>query len=430
MGKTDSISLPKSARPRVVVIGGGFGGINFVKNMRGSGWDVVLLDKNNFHQFQPLLYQVATCGIEPDGIIYPLRKLFEKQSSHFRFRMCRVQSIDTGAKRVVTDQGEVSYDRLVVATGSATNYFGNDELESHSTGMKDIREALDIRSRVLQNLECAAATRCPDEREALTNFVIVGAGPSGVETAGALAEFRAHILKRDYPDLDIENMKIFLVQSGDHVLKGMSDHASRRALEDLQQLGVEVLLGHRVKTYDGKIAVTDGGLELEARCLIWTAGVKGSLPDGIAEEHIARGYRLKVDQFHRADGIPDVYALGDAACMECPDYPGGHPMVAQPAMQQGKNLAKNFGRERRNQPLREFRYKDKGAMATIGKKRAVADLGSLHLGGLTAWLLWCFIHVLFLVGFRSKLLVFTGWVANYCTYDRGNRFIVRRHGEH
>ncbi len=425
-----SIALPETGQPRVVVIGGGFAGINFARHMRGAGWQVVLLDKNNFHQFQPLLYQVATCGIEPDGIIYPLRKLFDGFGDGFRFRMCEVEGIDLASKRVSTDQGSVRFDRLVVATGSATNYFGNAQLEACSTGMKDIREALDIRSRVLQNLELAACTDDPEEREALTNFVIVGAGPSGVETAGALAEFRAHILKRDYPDLEIENMKIFLVQSGDTVLKGMSDHASQRALTDLRSMGVEVLLGHRVKSYDGRVAVTDAAMEIPARALVWTAGVKGNLPEGFAESQLARGHRLKVDRFHRVLGIDAVYALGDAACMECPEYPDGHPMVAQPAIQQGRNLAKNFHRERRGRALRDFVYKDKGAMATIGKKRAVADVGKLQLGGFVAWLLWCFVHVLFLVGFRSKLLVFTGWMANYLTYDRGNRFIVRKFGEH
>ncbi len=424
------ISLPDNGLPRVVVVGGGFAGINFAKHMRGAGYQVVLLDQNNFHQFQPLLYQVATCGIEPDGIIYPLRKLFEKYSSHFRFRMCRVERFDTGRKRIYTDAGELGYDRLVIATGSVTNFFGNAGLAKHAIGMKDIREALDIRSLMLQNLERAAATPDAAERDALTNFVIVGAGPSGVETAGALAEFRAHILKGDYPDLDVELMNIFLVQSGDCVLKGMSAHASRRALDDLRHLGVEVVLGHRVESWDGLEVRTDAGLDLRARTLIWTAGVEACPPGGIGEDGAAGGGRLRVDRFHRVAGYDGVYALGDVACMSCPEFPSGHPMVAQPAIQQGRNLARNFQRERLGKAPREFRYRDKGAMATIGKRRAVADIGKLQLGGFPAWLMWCFVHVLFLVGFRNKLLVFTGWVANYFTYDRGNRFIVRRFGEH
>ena len=225
-------------------------------------------------------------------------------------------------------------------------------------------------------------------------------------------------------------MKIYLVQSGDCVLKGMSSHASARALRDLRKMGIEVVLGHRVGSWDGKVAKTDAGMEIKARTLIWTAGVKGALPDGVDPAQIAGGNRLRVDSYHRVDGHEEVYALGDVACMETPETPWGHPMVAQPAIQQGRNLARNFQRERRGRPPREFRYKDKGSLATIGKKRAVADVGKLKLGGLPAWLLWCFVHVFFLVGFRNKLLVFTGWVANYFTYDRGNRFIVRRYGEH
>lgn len=425
-----TVALPSSDLPRVVVIGGGFAGINFVKNLLGCGWQVVLLDRNNFHQFQPLLYQVATCGIEPDGIIYPLRKLFENHSASFRFRMCNVSDIDVGRKLVSTDQGEVGYDRLVIATGSATNFFGNDAVERHAVGMKGIREALDIRSQILQNLERAASTTDDDEREALTNFVIVGAGPSGVETAGALAEFRTHILKRDYPDLDCEDMKIHLVQSGDRVLKGMSEHAGQRALDDLTKLGVNVILGHRVQSFDGRLAVTDQKLRLPARALIWTAGVKGNLPANIEGALVRRDNRLRVDAFHRALNLDGVYAIGDAACMELPECPDGHPMVAQPAIQQGRNLAKNFDRERRGKPLVEFRYRDKGSLATIGKKRAVADVGGKEYGGFLAWLIWCFVHVFFLIGFRNKLLVISGWMANYVTYDRGNRFIVRRVGEH
>lgn len=419
------IALPDSNFPRVVVIGGGFAGINFAKHM-ASGYQVVLLDKNNFHQFQPLLYQVATCGIEPDGIIYPLRKLFADKRSTMRYRMCRVEEIDHANKRVLTDGGEIAYDRLVIATGAATNYFGNDELERNSIGMKDIREALDIRSLILQNLERAALSTAPEEREALTNFVIVGAGPSGVEMAGALAEFRGHILKHDYPDLTIDLMKIHLVQSGDRVLKGMSDYAGKKALADLERLGVKVILGKRVTSYDGETAITDDGESISARALIWTAGVKGNLPAGIDEEKLAGGRRLRVDAFHRVEGYDGVFAIGDAASMESPDYPHGHPMVAQPAIQQGRNLALNFARERRGKVWREFDYRDKGSLATIGKNRAVADIGSTHFGGLLAWLVWCFVHVASLVGFRGKLLVLSGWFTNYFTYDRGNRFIVRR----
>jgi NADH dehydrogenase len=280
---------------------------------------------------------------------------------------------------------------------------------------------------VLQCLEKAALTSDPGEKDALTNFVIVGGGPAGVETAGALAEFKKHILQKDYPDLNLDLMKISLVQSGDRLLKGMSDHASNRALEDLRELGVEVILESRVKRYDGVKVTTDTGLELISRSMIWTAGVMGNLPHGIAENAVAPGRRLKVDLFQRVEGQEDVYALGDVACMVCENYPFGHPMVAQPAIQQGRNLAGNLMRECMGQAPRAFRYKDKGSLATIGRRRAVADVGKWETGGLLAWLLWSFVHVFFLIGFRSKFLVFSSWLVSYFTYEKGNRFIVRRY---
>jgi len=417
------IRLMPSEQPRWVIIGAGFAGINLAKTLRRAPVQIVMLDRNNFHQFQPLLYQVATCGIEPDGIIYPIRKLFEKQSN-LTFRMARVDRIRTADRTVETDTGSLTYDKLVIATGSSTNFFGNQGLERRASGMKDIREALQIRSRILFNLERAAATTDPAKREALTNFVVVGGGPAGVETAGALAEFKTHILRKDYPDLDPQLMKIFLIQSGNRILKSMSEQSSQRALRDLKQMGVEVLLHQRVQEYDGSNVRTDQGLEIPCRNLTWTAGVKGRFPEGLPSDQIQAG-RIQVDGFLRIAGIDNVYIIGDVACVTEDAQSKGHPMVAPVAIQQGNLLGKNLLRELDGIPPVPFRYRDKGSLATIGKKRAVADLPGMRLQGFAAWLIWCFVHVMSLIGFRNRLLVLTHWVASYFTYEKGNRFITR-----
>ena len=424
----DEINVPPSKYPRIVVIGGGFAGINFIKAMKDAPYQIVLLDQNNFHQFLPLLYQVATCGLEADAIIFPLRKLFER-FDHVFFRMAQVKRIDSRAKRVVTGSGDLRYDKLVIATGSVTNYFGNDELEQRCIGMKDIRESLNIRSLVLENLEAAAITSDVNEREALTNFVVVGGGPAGVETVGALAEFKRYILKKDYPDIDVDVMKVYLIQSGDRLLKGMSDDAAISSKVDLEKLGVKVILHHRVKSYDGETVTTDNDLCIPTRAVVWTAGVQGSLPDGIDDSAIVPGNRLQVDEFSQVKETKDIYAVGDIAWMPTEMEPEGHPMVAPAAIQQGGHLAENLRRELDGEAPRPFKYFDKGSLATIGKRRAVADVGHHHLHGFGAWIIWCFVHILYLIGFRNKFLVFTNWMMSYVTYEKGNRFIVRRFRE-
>jgi len=425
MTKNEPISVPDTGQERIVVVGGGFGGINLVRALRDSDYQVVLLDQNNFHQFQPLLYQVASCGLEADSIIFPLRKIVGP-FNNVRFRMAQVEKIDPKKKVVHTSAGTLNYDRLVLATGSVSNFFGNDDLEKLSIGLKDIRESLDIRSQMLHNLERAVATTDDDEREALTNFVVVGGGPAGVETAGALAEFRSHILSSDFPDLITDMMKIYLVQSGDDLLKGMSSFSSDTAKSDLARMGVDLVMGNRVKTYDGLTVATDTGLELKSRCLVWTAGVKGMIPAGVDKNCVVRGDRIKVDRYSEIESMPGHYAIGDVACMtEGEKYPDGHPMVAPAAIQQAGLLGENLIAIQRDQPTKEYSYKDKGALATIGRQKAVAEVGAVKLRGFPAWLIWCFVHVASLVGGRGRLLVLSHWMASYFTYEKGNRFIVR-----
>ena len=422
----DEICLPDSNLPRVVVIGGGFAGISLVKKLKNKPVQVVVLDKNNFHQFQPLLYQVATSGIEPDSIVFPLRKLF-KRYKNVVFRMAIVNEIQSEENTIITDIGAVEYDYLVIATGSDTNFFGLKDVQQHSVGMKTIQEALDIRSLILQNLEKAVVTCDEAERNALTNFAIIGGGPAGVETAGAIAEFKKYILPKDYPELDASMMSIYLIEAGDELLKAMSDKSSENAIKFLSKMGVEIQLNTVVQSYDGLYIKTDKEVLLQARTVIWTAGVKGNVPTGIRKENIARGNRILVDSYCRIKGHENIYAVGDIAAMVSDEYPSGHPMVAQVAIQQGKQLANNILFQLQGKERKAFTYKDKGSLATIGKRKAVADLGKLRFGGYFAWLLWSVVHLLSISGFRNKLLVAMNWAWSYFTYDKGNRLIIRKY---
>jgi len=421
----DEICLPESSLPRVVVIGGGFAGISLVKKLKNKPVQVVVLDKNNFHQFQPLLYQVATSGIEPDSIVFPLRKLFNGYKNVF-FRMAVVNEIQSESNTIVTDIGAVEYDHLVIATGSTTNFFGLQDVQQHSVGMKTIQEALDIRSLILQNLEKAVVTCDEAERNALTNFAIVGGGPAGVETAGAMAEFKKYILPKDYPELDASMMSIYLIEAGDELLNAMSDKSSENALKYLNKLDVDVRLNTSVQSYDGLNIKTDKAVLLQAKTMIWTAGVKGNVPTGINKENIARGNRILVDDYCSIKGYENIYAVGDIAVIVSDHYPSGHPMVAQVAIQQGKQLANNILLQLQGKERKRFSYKDKGSLATIGKRKAVADIGKLRFGGYIAWLLWSVVHLLSISGFRNKLLVGLNWAWSYFTYDKGNRLIIRK----
>ncbi|MFC4741007.1 NAD(P)/FAD-dependent oxidoreductase [Flavobacterium ponti] len=419
------MNIPRSSFPRVVIIGGGFAGIALAKKLRNKSVQVVLLDKHNYHNFQPLMYQVATGGLEPDSIAYPIRKVLQ-ESNDFYFRLADVKEIDTKNNKVIADIGELRYDYLVLATGSKTNFFGNKEMERNCMAMKTIPQSLNIRSLILENFEQALLTNDIEERHSLMNFVLVGGGPTGVELAGALAEMKKAVLPKDYPDLDVRKMEINLIQSGDRILNTMSENASKKAEEFLIKLGVSVWKNVRVMGYDGRIITTNSDLTFDSATVIWTAGVQGALVNGLsAESLIARADRIKVNEFNQVVGYKNIFAIGDIAYMVSEDFPQGHPMMAQPAIQHGRQLAANIINLVAKKPLSPFVYKDKGSMATIGRNKAVVDLPHYKFSGVFAWFVWMFVHLLSLIGFKNKAVVFLNWVYNYIRFDREARLIIR-----
>ena len=421
---TDNICLPDSDLPRVVIIGGGFAGLALVEKLKHKEVQVVLFDKNNFHQFQPLFYQVATSALEPDSIVFPFRKQF-KGYKNVVFRLAEVEEIQPSSNTLTTTKGKVHYDYLVLATGTTTNFFGMDSVAQNSLGMKDIRDSLNIRHMMLQNLEQAAITCDDDERDSLTNFVIVGGGPAGVEMAGALAEFCKYILPKDYPEYPASIMNIYLIEAIDELLSTMSDKASSKTLKYLKDLNVKVLFNESVSDYDGSEVTTNSGKKILARNLIWTAGVKGQFPKGIDEKHVVRGNRLKTDSFLMVEGYKNIFAVGDIAAMITTDTPKGHPQVAQTAIQQGKYLGNVLLKIIKDEGVKPFEYKDKGSLATVGKRKAVADLGKFKFAGYFAWLLWSIVHLLSISGFRNRLMVGFNWAVSYFTYEKSNRLIIR-----
>ena len=419
------MNIPRSSFPRIVIIGGGFAGISLAKKLRNKKVQVVLLDKHNYHNFQPLMYQVATGGLEPDSIAYPIRKIVQEYKD-FYFRLAEVREIDAQNNTIYADIGELKFDYLVIATGSKTNYFGNKEIERNSMAMKTIPQSLNIRSLILENFEQALLTNDIDERHSLMNFVLVGGGPTGVELAGALAEMKKAILPKDYPDLDVRKMEINLIQSGDRILNTMSENASEKAEKFLLDLGVSVWKDVRVTGYDGKTVTTNSDLSFDSATVIWTAGVQGALPHGLkADSFIKNVNRIKVNKYNQVEGYDNLFAIGDIAVMTSEEYPQGHPMMAQPAMQQGRLLAENVIRLLDKKELKPFVYKDKGSMATIGRNKAVVDLPNYKFSGVFAWFVWMFVHLFSLIGFKNKAVVFLNWVYNYIRFDREARLIMR-----
>ena len=418
------LKIPPTEQKRIVIIGGGFGGIEIAKKLKNQNLQIVLIDKHNYHTFQPLLYQVATGGLEPGSIAYPLRK-FMQDIPNGLFRMAEVKSIDTSLQKINTDIGDLHFDFLVIATGSMTNFFNfPEEVSSKMMQMKDISQALDLRSFILENFEEALLTSDENKKAALINIAIVGGGPTGVELAGAIGEMRKSILPKDYPELDFRKMQIHLFESGDRLLSSMHTENSAKALKYVKDFGAKVWLNTLVTGYNGTELSLNNGKTIRTDTVIWTAGVKGNPIEGFTTETIV-GNRITVDEYCKVKGFNTIYAIGDVAFMHQEKFPKGLPMVAPVAIQQGEYVANNIIKMIKGKKIKPFEYFDKGTMATVGRNKAVMESKGIKMGGFIAWLAWLFVHVMTLVGFRNKLVVTLGWLYNYFTYDRTLRLIIR-----
>ncbi|HNR74960.1 MAG TPA: NAD(P)/FAD-dependent oxidoreductase [Cyclobacteriaceae bacterium] len=417
-------------KPRIIVIGGGFGGLEVVKGLRGLKAQVVLFDKYNHHTFQPLLYQVATSGLETNAIVAPFRRLFGSQQD-FYFRLGEVKRIRPEENYIETSIGGVKYDYLVIATGAVTNFYGMDEVAKNSSSMKNIVDATKLRNKIIRQLEYALLTEDTEVMNSLMDFVIVGGGPTGVELAGALTELKKNVFPKDYKELDMRQMDIHLVEASPRLLNGMSTQAGEKAYQFLVEMGVKVHLNAAVKSYDGYEIILSSGERLISRTLIWAAGVKGNPIEGIGEAALTRGNRILVDAYNRVKGHENIFAIGDVALMEGDEkFPKGHPMMAPPAQQQGRLVAKNISNLINKKELKPFAYFDKGSMATIGRNKAVVDMrGGIRFQGFFAWYVWMFVHLMSIVGFRNKVFTFFSWMWNYFSYDRSNRLIIGRNEE-
>ncbi len=419
-----SMNIPNSDLPRVVIIGAGFAGLQIARNIDTHQYQIVLIDKYNYHTFQPLLYQVASAGLEPDSIAYPIRKILRKKKNTY-FRLTEVEHIDFDQSTIETTIGKLAYDKLIIATGATNNFFNNEAIERNSLPMKTVVDALDLRSKILGNFEKALNTKDLAKREELMNFVIVGAGPTGVELAGALAELKNKILPKDFPDLDLKGMQINLIEASDKVLAAMSEPSSEKAYQYLKQLGVQVWTNTFVTDYTDNVVTTSGKTSFKADTLVWAAGVAGTFPTGIHESEIGKGNRVIVDEYCLMKGSNNVYVVGDASLIESDLYPKGLPMLGSVAKQQGHYIAKTLNNEAKKVEAKPFIYNDQGTMATIGRNKAVVELSAFKSQGLIAWFLWMAIHLMLLVGFRNRAVVFINWAWNYINYNNGLRLIIR-----
>lgn len=423
-----SINIQRNQKKRVVIVGGGLGGLRLAEDLYGSGMQVVLIDKNNFHQFPPLIYQIASAGIDPSSISFPFRQIFRKRKD-FYFRMAEARMVDTEKKILQTSIGKIDYDYLVLAAGATTNFFGNKNIEEWAIPMKTVPEAMGLRNALLSNFERALTCATEEERQELLNVVIVGGGATGVEIAGALSEMKRYVIPYDYPDMDSSLMHIYLIEAGDRLLAGMSQDSSKKAYDFLKSMGVDILFGKMVTDYrDHKVIMKDG-TEIPTRTFLWVSGIRANAMPGISEDHLGRGFRFKVDQFNRIPGLNDVFAIGDQ-CLQTTDpaYPNGHPQVAQVAIQQAKNLAKNIKRINEghadDNSLTPFKYNNLGSMATIGRNKAVVEIGKFHSQGFFAWILWLVVHLRSILGVKNKMMVLLNWLWKYVSYNDSIRMIT------
>jgi NADH dehydrogenase len=414
---------------KVIIAGSGFAGLKLARSLvNKENIEVLIIDKNNYHQFQPLFYQVATAGLDASNISFPIRKIFQKVKNVY-FRLASLQEIKNNENKIVTDIGEFEYDVLVLATGADTNFFGNDKIKAAALPMKSTAQALALRHHLIENFENALITTDEAELQRRMTVVLVGGGPTGVELSGAIAEMRKWILPQDYPELDFTKMKIYLVEGSPKTLGSMSEKSSEQSCKYLHKLGVEVRTGLVVKDYDGKTVTLSNGETIESNTVIWAAGVKGNVPAGIDATQIVKGNRIKVDRYNKILGTNNIYAIGDVAYMETPKYPHGHPQLANVAINQGKNLAHNLVHQANgNKHLqKEYEYHDKGTLATVGRNLAVADIPKpkMHFGGWLAWLIWMSLHLMLILGVKNKLQIFINWLYKYFTYDQNLRLLIR-----
>ena len=419
-----SLNIAKTDKKRVVIAGGGFGGLKLADKLKKSGFQVVLIDKNNYHQFPPLIYQVASAGMEPTSISFPFRKIFQRRKD-FYFRMAEVRAIFPEKNMIQTSIGKVEYDYLVLAAGTTTNFFGNKRIEEEAMPMKNVSEAMGLRNALLANLERALTCSTRQEQQELLNIVIVGGGATGIEVAGILSEMKRFILPNDYPDISVSLMHIHLIEAGTRLLAGMSEDSSAHVEKYLRKMGVNILLNKRVIDYRDHKVILDDGSEIATRTFIWVRGVVGVTIGNMDASQIGRGGRIKVDAFNRVEGMDKVFAIGDL-CIQSSDknYPNGHPQLAQVAIQQGELLAKNLKRLQKGQEMQPFHYRNLGSMATVGRNRAVAEFSKVKIQGWFAWVMWLVVHLRSILGVRNKLIVLLNWIWNYFTYDQSMRMIV------
>lgn len=418
-------NLPVTSQPRIVIVGCGFAGLRLAKDLADAPVQIVVIDRNNYHNFQPLLYQVATGALEADNIAYPIRKIFAGQHNFF-YRMADVQRIDPASNTVITNIGDIRYDHLVLATGSLTNFFGLESIERNAMQIKSIPNALNLRSFLFQNFEKALLKEDPAARQALMNVVVVGGGPTGVEICGSLAEMRKDVLPKDYPELDLKQMEIYLIEAGGEVLGPMSKQSQQKAKKYLEDMNIHIRLNTSAKRFEDCKLYTSDTEFIRTENVIWAAGVNGADVPGLPEAVVARNRRINVDHVNRVQGATNIYAIGDVANMITDEMPRGYPMLAPVAIQQAEQLADNFKRFMRGEAMKPFHYVNKGSMAIVGRNRAVVDLpGEKHFGGFLGWLTWLFVHLMTLVGFRNKIVTFIDWATSYLSSDKALRLIIR-----